>query len=87
MGKRCAGDESRESRAGGEAQMATWTRPRKQREGQEVGGPQSTLSWDESPASKVCGPEGPAPGASGLALAFLLRSVISRGSQGSVAAV
>lgn len=64
-----------------------WARPGKQREGEKVGGAQSTLSSDESPASKVCGPEGPAPGASGLALVFLLCSVISRGSQGSVAVV
>lgn len=56
--------------------------PGKQREGEEVGGAQSTLGSDERPASEVRGPGGPARGTIGLAPAFLLRSVSSRGRQG-----
>lgn len=57
-------------------------RPGKQREGEEVGGAQSTLGSGERPASEVRGPGGPARGTIGLAPAFLLRSVSSRGRQG-----
>lgn len=86
MGQRCAG-AAREERGGWrEAQPATWARPGpapgKQREGEEVGGAQSTLGSDERPASEVRGPGGPARGTIGLAPGFLLPSVSSRAARG-----
>lgn len=57
-------------------------RPGKQREGEEVGGAQSTLGSGERPASEVRGPGGPARGAIGLAPAFLLPSVSSQAARG-----
>lgn len=67
---------------GGSARDVGPARPGKQREGEEVGGAQSTLGSDERPASEVRGPGGPARGTIGLAPAFLLRSVSSRAARG-----